>query len=46
VAFAKMATDDFFESGIAGALLPDRASQARAALVKERIAAIVASAPS
>jgi hypothetical protein len=39
-----MKSDLFFTSGVAGALLPDRASQARAPLVYERLDAIVAAA--
>jgi hypothetical protein len=37
-----MKSDLFFPSGLSGALLPDRASQARAPLVHERIDAIIA----
>ena len=39
--FHEMRKDFAFESGIAGALLPDRASQERAPLVQERIQQII-----
>jgi hypothetical protein len=38
--FSTMASDAYLESGISGALLPDEASQARASIVKQRIAAL------
>jgi hypothetical protein len=40
-AFRTMKGDAFFESGVAGALLPDAASQARRGLVLERIQALI-----
>jgi hypothetical protein len=40
-AFESMKDDVFFESGVAGALLPDAASQARRGLVLERIQALI-----
>ena len=43
--FSRMQEDFGFDSGISGALLPDRASQARAALVRDRIQQIIDTAP-
>lgn len=39
--FAEMRGDPLFEYGVAGALLPDAASQARLPLVMERIARLI-----
>jgi hypothetical protein len=43
--FSLMQDDFAYESGVAGALLPDRGSQARASLVRDRIQAIVDNGP-